>query len=241
MNKLKKFTSIAAFGDCSFAGCEIPIENSPSFIDVFSGKISIPEVDNLTKPFSFPNLLAKKLNVPCYNFAMSGTGHKRGLRKLTNTINELDNCLILFALTHCFEQEFYRPDMQGMFGVDDTGFLSLGLHWEDMPYAERTTELNKIYLDNLLTSVYNNLNETCMLVESLCHYNNLDVIHIPVIEYATTNFQPKHLFNFDNHNFMLNWCDHEKFAYTEFGHYEAKMHTQLAEMLFQYINKRQID
>ena len=103
---MKKYDSILAFGDSFFAGFGL--------IDNWREKYkftSIIELDNYTKQNSFPNLLSKKLNIPCYNYSMSGSCNDRSLRKLykvaaENKIN-LKNSLILFWYTSTDRFEFY--------------------------------------------------------------------------------------------------------------------------------------
>jgi len=100
------FNTVLAFGDSHVAGCEI-----------IDDLITLPgsdwqdfqKSDQLTKPFAFPNLVAKYYDIPCYNYSMSGGSNARSLRVLSSVIQQHPNSLVLFGYTSAGRTEFYIP------------------------------------------------------------------------------------------------------------------------------------
>ena len=102
---MKHFESVLAFGDSHVAGCELA--NKYSLEDYLSGSITIEQADASGKELAFPKLVAEHLNVPCYNYAMSGGSNPRSLRLLIQAVQTHPHSLVLFSYTSTDRSEMY--------------------------------------------------------------------------------------------------------------------------------------
>jgi|688.fasta_scaffold118613_2 hypothetical protein len=167
----KKISSIIVFGDSHFAGAE-SIPGVDKLIDqYYLSQISIEEIDNIYKEYAFSSVLGKLLNIPVYNFAMSGGSNDRSLRLLPNKLLEHPNSLVIFGWTHSDRTEIYYPKDSFVFARDKDLYLQLGMQWYQDSRFKNQLPINNIYVEEFL-QIENNNNEKILnqmfYVDSVC-------------------------------------------------------------------------
>ena len=225
---MKYFESILAFGDSHVAGCELSDETSLE--DYILGKVTIEQADRPGKQLAFPQLLANKLNVPCYNYAMTGGSNDRSLRLLQNAVQEHPNSLVLFGYTCTDRTEFYYPDAGNFLGRDADNFIQVGMQWEgNIKKTGMTHPINDVYVKKLLRP-YNNLNQVAFYVDNVCTLYAKEFLHLPLF---LEDF-PKidNVFNYAGHSNYLDWCKANNFKQLPFLHYNQQAHQELADLIF---------
>jgi hypothetical protein len=216
---MKNFKSVLAFGDSHVAGCEL--DNQYSLDDYLSGRITIEQVDEFSKNLSFPKIIADHLNIPCYNYAMSGGSNPRSLRLLIKAVQEYPNSLVLFAYTSTGRSEIYYPP--GGLGCDSDNFLQLGVQWDGV----FNNPINNNYIKNLHPR--NNLDELMFCVDNICSRYAADYIHLPLFPEQIPNVN--NVFKFEGHDNYLDWCKANKFKQLPHYHYEQAAHCELAKLI----------
>ena len=153
------YDSVIAFGDSTTAGCELILGS----------------VDwNETKKLSFPNLLANKLRVPCFNYAWPGGSNDRSLRLLPEKLLDHPNSLVLMTYTNFDRTEFFIPTEESLATNPDDGdqYRPFGIDWLHVKTAKKHYNLNTLYLKNFYEprKGFNNYKEYNMLltVQLLC-------------------------------------------------------------------------
>ncbi len=233
-----KYNSILAFGDSFIAGCELGGKDMSYYTPLLEkGEIIYRELDVLTKPYSFPNLLAQKLNIPCYNYGMTAGCNERSLRILTNVIESHPNSLVLFGYTKYTRKEFYYPLRNHELLKDEDGFVQVGAGAEQS--TKKTNDINflhEIYVKNFLHP-YNNLNQISLCVESLCKYFSQRVLHLPIFAEKSDKLNVPIEFNFENKFSFELWCIFKRYKRLTGGHFEEQAHIDLAELLYKFLNE----
>jgi hypothetical protein len=101
---VKKFQSVLSFGDSHVAGCELT--NGPEFEQYLNGHLTLEQADAVNKPLAFPNIVANSLDIPSYNYSISGGSNQRSIRCLIDAVQKHPNSLILFGYTSSDSNEF---------------------------------------------------------------------------------------------------------------------------------------
>ena len=223
---MKYFRSVLAFGDSHVAGCEL--SDKYSFEDYTSGVVSLEEADLPGKALAFPQLVADGLNVPCYNYAMSGGSNDRSLRLLTSALQAHPNSLVLFGYTCTDRTEFYYPDEGTFLGRDKDNFIQVGLQWEGKVKGHMKHPINDLFVDKILRP-HNNLNEMMFIVDNLCTGWATDFLHMPLFPEEIPSVD--NVFDFEGHGNYISWCKANGFTQLPFLHYGHEAHRALASLI----------
>jgi hypothetical protein len=224
------FDTVLAFGDSHVAG----METIDGLVHLPGSSCSgITESDHRTKEFSFPNLVAKYYNIPCYNYSMSGGSNARSLRVLTSVIQQHPNSLVLFGYTSAGRTEFYIPG-KDKFLFRDGDFVQfapglLGTEWDEQQ-ALYQTYFKQLYHPR------NTLAEYMFCVDAICQAHAATYLHIPLFpEFATADVSPliKNILTFETTSNYLDWCIEKKFALKKYGHYGKDAHVATSELIIQ--------
>lgn len=227
---MKIINKILAFGDSHVAGCEL--SSVHSLEDYLQGKISLEDADNEGKKFSFPQILANQLNVPCENYALTGSSNDRSLRKLVEKIES--NCLVIFGYTSPDRTEFYYPDDGLFLGRDNDNFIQAGVQWTGMiQNATRQSSMshpfNELFVKKILRS-HNNIQQIYTCVNSICTAYNARVAHL-----SMTDITYQYMTKLDGFNNYLDWCKINGFKQLPYLHYDHTAHIALADLLWKNI------
>lgn len=246
-----KYKSVIAFGDSHAAGCELVEGNL--IAEYLSGKITLEEMDNNTKPFAYPQYVADKLNVPCYNYSLSGGSNERSLRMLPKALADHPDSLVLFGYTAQNRREFYYDDPGKILGRDENNFLQTGIQWYNngaVDIAKKhgiTHPINDYFVEKMMR--WDQGDHTSIL-NAMCYSAaiSFDIVHIflfrdlydkqnPINSIIDTN---KILnFNCDDNdgygNYQL-WANNQGFEKLPMGHYGKQAHEQLGEMILNHLN-----
>jgi len=243
------FESIIAFGDSTTAGCEL-----------INGSVNWEE----TKKLSFPNTLAKKYSVPCFNYSMPGGSNDRSLRLLPEKLLEHPRSLVLFCYTSFDRSEFFLPKEYGDSIDPDFGdqYTPVGINWSSVKTNKAHQYINTLYLRNLFASRsgYNNYKEynSLLTVQLFCEkfasyylqiflYPNL--ISPPDFQLSVYNtIQKNNIFQFDtandfswktnNQGFgnLNDWAHWHNFKFCPGGHIGQEAHDNFALSMYNYLN-----
>jgi hypothetical protein len=228
----RKFKSVLAFGDSHVAGCELSLKVRYSFEDYSSGKITIEEADSIGKEYAFPKIVADELNVPCYNYAMTGGSNDRSIRCLIKAVQEHPNSLVLFGYTAADRKEFFYPDEGHFLGRDKDNFIQVGLQWEGKVKGAMYHPINDLFIHKIMRP-YNNLSDLMFLVDNLCAGWASDFFHIPLFPEVIPNVN--NLLDFEGHTNYIDWCKFRGFKQMPFLHYDQEAHTELAKLILKEI------
>ena len=233
------YRSIIAFGDSHVAGCELA---DIALVNKYlSGLSTLEESDSNTKQFAFPQLVANKLNIPCYNYAISGGSNERSLRKLIKAVQDHPDSLVLFGYTSTDRKEFYYPDNGLFLGRDSDNFIQVGPQWEQT--SENQTfkifqsksnskiqhPINKQFVEKFLRH-YNNIDDIMFCVNSICILHSKNVLHIPLYDSVFSN--KENVLDFEKKHNYLQWCEFKNFKRMQLGHYGHDAHKDLAELIY---------
>jgi hypothetical protein len=234
---MKKFDSILAFGDSIVAGCEINSKWGEYFSLYLQGKISLEDVDQQSKPFAFPALVSNKLNIPCYNFALSGGSNDRSLRLLIREIIKYPDSLVLFGYTCTDRKEFYYPDKGKFIGRDSDNFIQTGMQWERHKHEFKKIchPINKTFVEEF-SRPYNNIRDVMFCVDSICKSYSATVIHIPIFKEELPN-DIENVLGFKNKTNFYEYCLDKGYQYTERWHFEQSAHDDVGQLILNYIKK----
>lgn len=223
---MKYFESVLAFGDSHVAGCELA--GYGGLNDYAAGKLTLEELDAPGKEFAFPKLVADKLNLPCYNFAMTGGSNSRSLRLLIDAVQKHPNSLVLFGYTCTDREEFYYPDKGTFLGRDKDNFIQVGMQWEGAIKGVLHHPINDIYIKEVLRP-YNNLKDLMFIVDNICTLYSKDFIHLPMFPEELPDVD--NLFQFEGHKNYLDWCRVKEFTQMPYLHYYRDAHRALANQI----------
>ena len=229
------FESVLAFGDSHVAGCELG--DVSDLIKYFKGTISLEEADAAGKKLAFPQIVADHLNVPCYNYSMSGGSNTRSLRLLASAIQKHPNSLVLFGYTSVDRTEFYYPKPGLYLGRDNTNFIQVGMQWYGavatvVKKSKMQHPVNDLFVDNLLYP-YNNINTLMFIVDNICKLNANKVVHLPLFPETKWAVKGVDVFNFEECGTYVDWCTANNFAQLPMSHYGQDAHDALANLIIQ--------
>ena len=246
-----KYKSIIALGDSHVAGCELVEDNLIS--QYLSGKISLEEMDNATKPYAYPQYVADKLSIPCYNYSLSGGSNERSLRILPEAIAEHPDSLVLFGYTAQNRREFYYDDAGKVLGRDSSNYLQAGVQWYNNGATDVakqhgiTHPFNNYFVEEMLR--WNQGDHTSIL-NAMCYAQGIafDIVHIFLFRdlYDSKNVINKiidtsKILDFDCNcndgygNYQL-WANNKGFTKLPMGHYGIEAHQQLGDMILNHLN-----
>jgi hypothetical protein len=159
-----KYDFVLSFGDSTVAGCELITDCVDS---------------DTTKPLSFSNQLANKLNIPCVNYGWTGGSNDRSLRLLPEALLTYPNSLVLFNYTYPDRTEFFTLNAEFP-QVKSEGYTGVGIHWQSS--NKQHQQLNEIYLKEFyeITDNHNRYKfyNTMITVEALCQKYARDFLHV---------------------------------------------------------------
>jgi hypothetical protein len=241
------FDSIVAFGDSTTAGCEL--------------------VDSVnweeTKKLAFPNTLAKKFLVPCYNYSWPGGSNDRSIRLLPEKLLQHPNSLVLFCYTSFDRTECFYPKTQRDIDIPDAGdqYIPLGVNWKNVDTHIEHKKLNELYIKHFYNSrvAYNNYKEynSLLMVQILCErfakyfvqiFLYSDLIHPP--DFQSEVFKAvdkKYIYTFDTaHDFpwqtnnqgfgnLYDWAKWHKYKFCSGGHIGQEAHDKFASNLYDFV------
>ena len=227
---MKKIKSVLAFGDSTPAGCELagPLEQFRTRA-YLTGKKTIEELDAPGKLKTFPQKVADYLNVPCYNYAMSGGSNDRSLRLLVKAVQEHPDSLVLFS--------WGRPDLtelycaEGGIGCDKDNFFQAGTDNFD-------SELNKKWVD--IYQYYNHLDEQSFCVDAICKLHSADFLQIPLyLKRTQPDYVPSNnnWLMFGRHTNAEDWAIEKQCTRLEI-HYGEDFHVALADLIIQTLKEK---
>lgn len=226
---VKKFQSVLSFGDSHVAGCELT--NGPEFEQYLSGQITLEQADAVNKPLAFPNIVAKSLGIPSYNYSISGGSNQRSIRQLIEAVQMHPNSLILFGYTSSDRNEFYYPDPGKHLGKDHTDYLQVGMQWygdiAKVSKGKLEHPINDLFVEQILRPV-DNLKDIYFLVDVISTMYAFDVKHLMLFP-STTTFEDQ--FDFEGHSSYVEWCENIKFSKGPYLHYGQDAHNALAELI----------
>ena len=221
------FESVLAFGDSNVAGCELAGGLEKFRTRAYkTGAVSIEDVDAPGKLFAFPQIVANRFKIPCYNYAMTGSSNFRNIRLLTEAVQEHPNSLVLFGYTWTERTEFYYPN--GGIGCDRDNFFQAGPDNFD-------THMNRKYLEIL--HPYDNLKTMMFLVDSVCRSHAKYFLHLPLFNHKNLAQIPdmSNLIDFRPSNNYENWAIENNFSRHEI-HFGIDAHEAISEKIIQKIH-----
>jgi len=236
---MKQFKSVLAFGDSHVAGCEIL--GNQLVKEYLSGNVLLEEMDRQTKPFSFPNQLADMLEIPCYNYALTGGSNERSLRLLPQALLDHPDSLVLFCYTEPHRKELYYPDPGNFYARDTDNYIQLGMQWSGEQFRNNRNPhpINKYFVESMLRVNDCGVAPTMFYVDQACQQLANDYFHI--FEFNDI-YQPNikvnigkilNLQSLANHGFgdFNNWCLAQGFEQMPLNHYNTHAHTKFAELI----------
>jgi hypothetical protein len=227
---MKKIKSVLAFGDSTPAGCELagPLQQFKNR-DYLTGKKTIEELDIPGKLLTYPQKVADYLNVPCYNYALSGGSNTRSLRLLIEAVQAHPDSLVLFA--------WGRPDLtelyfsQGGIGCDKDNYFQAGTDNFD-------TDLNKKWVD--IYQYHNTLDQLAFCVDAICRVHAVDFLQIPLYlkrtepEYVPD--VPNRLY-FGTHGNAEDWAIEQNYTKLQI-HYGEDFHKGLSDLIVNTLKQK---
>jgi hypothetical protein len=244
-NNMKKYKSILAFGDSHPAGCESS-RSKFTINDYINGHVDLEDLDLSTKPFSFPNLLADILDVPCYNYSLSGGSNKRSLRLLPQALLEHSDSLVLFNYTETHRSEIYYPEFGRHLGQTNDGYIQLGIQWYTVKNSKFNHPINDYFVENMLHIDSTNLDifNTMFYVDQSCKNLALDYFHIfgfPNLYSGSNLVDQSKILNLDldtnaGYGDFISWCNLQGFTKLPYGHYDLGAHILFSKLLYNKLN-----
>lgn len=230
---MKQFKQILAFGDSFIAGTELNEDSFDTFVNIIVNRLSFNDVDNITKKLSFPAIIAEKLSLPYYNYAMTGGSNDRSVRKLIEIIKQYPDSLILFGYTATDRKELFYAGEGNNFGKDSDNFIQLGIQF-DYPKANLVYPLNRAFVEHF-SYPYNNIDQTITTVEAIVRMYNATVIHLPLFK-ENISVEFDNIYDFEGHQNFNSWGDSLGFKRTRYNHFPIEAHKKLANNLVSYIH-----
>jgi len=227
---MKTIKSVLAFGDSTTSGLELHYP-----LNVFKSRaylkenVSIEELDTQGKLLTYPQKVADKLNVPCYNFAMSGGSNQRSIRLLVDALQKYPDSLVLFSWGRPDLVEIYKPD--GGVGCDSDNYLQAGTGNFD---SDMNTKWVEIY------HYHNNLEQQMFIVDALCKLYSADFLQIPLYLKST---EPEYVPNTSNRLLFEDYSNAEDWAIAKGCtkldiHYAEDFHTALSELIINTLREK---
>lgn len=132
---------------------------------------------------AFPNLVASKFNVPCYNYAWAGGSNQRALRLLPEALLEHPNSLVLFNWVSFDRSEFFWSD-ESYKGAKspEADYLPIGISWLTFDIDPWLKHVNKLWFKSFYCdpTYHNNYREynSLFTVDTICKQYCRDFVHI---------------------------------------------------------------
>ena len=158
------FDCVIALGASHIAGFGISNYVNTG-LKYMQGEITLEEMDESNKHLAYPALVANHFNIPCYNYAMSGSSNDRTLRLLPQLLLNHPNSLVLIAWAPVDRNEFYIPNEGKFIGRDKDKYLQVGVQFsvEDDDWSRKghpdelrpefeamDKRINKFFVENLM-------------------------------------------------------------------------------------------
>ena len=245
-----KYKSVIAFGDSHVAGCELV---SGSHVkDYLSGKISLEDMDNVTKPFAFPEYVASHLGVPCYNYAMSGGSNERSLRLLPTALAQHPDSLVLFGHIAQNRREFYYNDPGKFLGRGQDDYIQVGIQWyntdvESIAGKNSVTHpINSVFVEDMLRwkqGDHTGILNAMFYAEQACG----NIVHVFLFKdlYDQTNpinllLDKSNILKFntaatDGYGHYQEWAEHHNYEKLPIGHYGQRAHDHLGKLILEHL------
>lgn len=225
-----QYSSVLAFGDSHVAGCELLGQELVT--DYIKGNLSLEEMDSKTKPFAFPNLVANSLNIPCYNYALSGGSNARSLRLLPKALADHPNSLVLFLYTEPHRTEVYYPDSGNFYARDNTDFIQLGIQWSGNQFNNNLKKhpINNYFVKNMLRVKDNGVENILFYVDQACKNLAANYLHIfgfDNIFNTVTNVDASKILSEDYNS----WCLAQGYEQLPLNHYDQTAHRAFADLI----------
>lgn len=234
-----QYDAVLAFGDSHVAGCELLGQELVN--DYIKGKLSLEEMDRQTRPLAFPNLVADSLNIPCYNYALSGGSNDRSLRLLPKALLDHPNSLVLFLYTEPHRKELYYPDPGNFYARDSDNYIQLGIQWSGDQFQnnQKSHPINKYFVENMLRIDDSGVALTMFYVDQVCQHLSKNYFHIfgfndiyrPTIAVNTDNILNLELPSNNGFGDFNGWCLSQGFKQMPLNHYNTHAHTKFAELI----------
>jgi hypothetical protein len=255
---MKKFNQILAFGASHVAGYQLlPVDYSK----LQDGKLSLDTVDDASKMLAFPQHLANLLDIPCINYARTGSSDDRSLRLLPEALIQNPNSLVIFAWNTIHRTEFFYPDTGKFTARDRQGYLQVGVQWGDKEswwsrlgrYFEKTNNpLNKLFLKKIFrpTDGINNykLFNSMTYFEAVCKQYAAEYRHFFISDDIVTDIHlQKELWDAIDKNKLISfgstsnmgygsytsYNDQRNFEKLDQGHYNLEAHKNMAKYIYE--------
>jgi len=245
---MKKFKQILAFGDSTLTGMGF----DPA---------DIWRWDDTTKQSTFPNQLARMLDIPCINTSIPGASNDRSLRLLPEALLTYPDSLVLFCYTFNDRTEqfhshksmhnfnYYLPINPVQRETTNTIKLESIAHYYKYVFDDNIDNHNRYTMYNMLLTVQTlcekyavDYLQLFMMNEILLEpvfqrpiYNAIDKSHIHTF---TFNGVEDSKFNLGFSSFYT-WADYHKFRPAYDGVHPGEWaHTKLSEELYiKYTNQ----
>jgi hypothetical protein len=225
-----RYDSVLAFGDSHVAGCELM---GQELVNTYiNGNLSLEDMDSQTKPFAFPNLVANSLNIPCYNYALSGGSNSRSLRLLPQALADHPNSLVLFFYTEPHRIEMYYPDKGNFYARDNTNYIQLGVQWSGKQFDHnlKTHPINKYFVKNMLRVNDSGVENILFYVDQAC--KNLSANYLHIFGFDNAFNTPK---NVDAGKILSedfnSWCLKQGYEQLPLHHYNQTAHRAFADLI----------
>jgi len=225
-----QYDSVLAFGDSHVAGCELLGQELVN--DYIKGNLSLEEMDSQTKPFAFPKLVADSLNIPCYNYALSGGSNDRSLRLLPKALADHPNSLVLFLYTEPHRTEVYYPDSGNFYARDNTDYIQLGIQWSGDQFNNNLKKhpINKYFIENMLRVNTDGVENILFYVDQACKNLSANYLHIfgfsNIFNTVPNTDASKILFEDFN-----SWCLKQGYEQLPLNHYNQTAHRAFADLI----------
>ena len=175
MIKKKNFSSVLAFGGSTVVGEELD--------DDINARMRL----------AFPALVAKALDVPCYNHAWSGGSNQRSLRILPEVILDHPNSLVLFTWVNFNRNEFFLSDDSYNGPISpEAPYVPLGINWLTLSGNHRLKKYIELWYKHFYNDPvhHNNYREYNALfyVDSVCRQYATDYVQILEIPNLLPNY-----------------------------------------------------
>ena len=227
-----------AFGDSHSAGAELL--GSELVSKFISGSISAEEMDSFTKPYSYPNLVAENLGIPCYNYSMSGSSNARSIRLLPKALADHPDSLVLFTYTESHRSEIYFPDRGKFLSRDSDNYLQIGIQWEfdAVKQGKFPNPVNTYFVEKMLRVKhdYSVTENNVFYVDQAC--KNLALDHLHIFGHGESwgtltndRILDMNLFSNGGYGDFQSWCRAQGYKSTAMDHYPKQAHKNFADFI----------
>lgn len=227
---MKNYKSVLAFGDSHVAGCELLGDDLVN--DYIKGSITLEYMDNQTKSFSFPKLVADSFNIPCYNYALSGGSNERSLRILPKALTDHPDSLVLFFYTEPHRKELYYPDRGNFYARDNTNYIQLGIQWSGNQYKNNLKHhpINEHFIEHMLRINDTGVENALFYVDQACKNLSLNYFHIFGFSDIYNSIQHVDTSKIIFEDFGT-WCMSQGHERLPLGHFNQEAHIAFSKLI----------